>query len=317
MPRQARDKHRENSKKDGVSLRESLSQTTFSDTQIAYALFLALGFTHLVISMATFYTFVQVRVPVIRYMRLRATKLEMMEAIEEGSDSTDSAAQGLQLFRQQAVYITGLKPDLDAMELRPLFRNYGIITALQTPMNATWAVVCFLGEVQDDMVKSKTKGPDGRWKKEFYAPQTKAALKCCQAINSGKLDNQLCVMDEATGKPASAAQVNAEIIAVFFIRMIVLPRQALDKHRENSQKRYVFIYQCRRGRCGARIAMASPTSQPGAETLFLSHLYIKMPSFYQDRLGTNIGKTQNNTRFCRPFDTTQPQARTRSFPTFV
>lgn len=200
---------------DRDSTRESLSQATFSDTQIAYALFLALGFAHLVISMATFYTFVQVRVPVIRYMRLRATKLEMMESIEEGSDTTDSAAQGRQLFRQQAVYITGLSPDLDTMELRPLFRNYGIITALQSPMNATWAVVCFLGEVQDDMVKSKVKGPDGRWEKEFYPPQTKAALNCCQAINSGKLDNQLCVMDEDTGKPASAAQVNAEIIAMF------------------------------------------------------------------------------------------------------
>ena len=35
----------------------------------------------------------------------------------------------------------------------------------------------------------------------------------------------------------------------------------------------------------------------GEKTVFLSHLYIKTPSFYQDRLGTNVGKTQLQDRF--------------------
>jgi hypothetical protein len=36
----------------------------------------------------------------------------------------------------------------------------------------------------------------------------------------------------------------------------------------------------------------------GAKNAPLSHLYIQMPSFYQDRLGTNIGKTPKKKAFC-------------------
>jgi|EP01046_Picozoa_sp_COSAG06_P034324 hypothetical protein len=51
------------------------------------------------------------------------------------------------------------------------------------------------------------------------------------------------------------------------IKMITLPRQARDRHRENP--------------------------------VFLSHLCIKMPSLYQDRLGTDIGKTPKRVAFSR------------------
>jgi hypothetical protein len=37
----------------------------------------------------------------------------------------------------------------------------------------------------------------------------------------------------------------------------------------------------------------------GQKTVFLSHLYIEKRSFYQDRLGTNIGKAQKGPSFCR------------------
>eukprot|EP01046_Picozoa_sp_COSAG06_P030195 COSAG06_NODE_2854_length_6170_cov_10.221216_3_plen_125_part_00 len=41
------------------------------------------------------------------------------------------------------------------------------------------------------------------------------------------------------------------------------------------------------------LAIPEPSLRMGKETrLFLSHSYIKMLPFYQDRLGTNIGKTQ-------------------------
>ena len=62
-----------------------------------------------------------------------------------------------------------------------------------------------------------------------------------------------------------------------------LPRQARDKHEESTQKRTVF--------CVLSGAGAVKATRPGTKTPFVRGIFIlKLSSFYQDRLGTNIGK---------------------------
>ena len=52
----------------------------------------------------------------------------------------------------------------------------GIITSIRSPLNAPWAIVCFLGSIDN---KGDTVQP-------------KAVKRCCNALNSGKFDKQLC-----------------------------------------------------------------------------------------------------------------------------
>ena len=49
----------------------SMNSETFEGNQNAFRLFLLFGFLHVAFIGATFYSFMQIRVPVIRYMRTR------------------------------------------------------------------------------------------------------------------------------------------------------------------------------------------------------------------------------------------------------
>ena len=68
----------------------------------------------------------------------------------------------------------------------------GIITSIRNPLNAPWAIVCFLGSTDD---KGETAQPN-------------AVQQCCNAVNSGKLDKQLCEFN-SDGKKASYMQAQA------------------------------------------------------------------------------------------------------------
>ena len=70
----------------------------------------------------------------------------------------------------------------------------------------------------------------------------------------------------------------------FVLKTIHLPRQARDKHRESTQKRKLRF-------CRDECLLVFSS---GKGTRLLRHLNIKR-SFYQDRLGTNIGKAQKET----------------------
>jgi hypothetical protein len=67
-----------------------------------------------------------------------------------------------------------------------------------------------------------------------------------------------------------------------------LPRQARDKHRcQTEQNMTAVVLLCRSG--GA--------SLDGKKRISVAPFYAKNASFYQDRLGTNTGKTQKEMRF--------------------
>jgi hypothetical protein len=70
----------------------------------------------------------------------------------------------------------------------------------------------------------------------------------------------------------------------FELKTIHLPRQARDKHRESTQKRKLRF-------CRDECLLVFSS---GKGPRLLRHLNIKR-SFYQDRLGTNIGKAQKET----------------------
>jgi hypothetical protein len=73
---------------------------------------------------------------------------------------------------------------------------------------------------------------------------------------------------------------------------IALPRQARDRHRENS-RRDAFFLQC--ASCEmAFCTLCREVFHPGMQVRKRSFLAISIYkcSFYQDRLGENIGKTQ-------------------------
>jgi hypothetical protein len=72
--------------------------------------------------------------------------------------------------------------------------------------------------------------------------------------------------------------------STLYIKINILPRQARDKQRENSKK--------------CRFLAGGRDEGKKATRLFCDAiLYTKNSSFYQDRLGTNIGRTQKETRF--------------------
>ena len=154
---------------DRNSTMHSLDSATFGRMESAYTPFLLLGGMHLFITLATFYSFVQIRVPVIRYMRLHRAKLDMMKLIADGH-SANAERDGLDNFKKTAVYVTGVKHGIAADEIRPIFQRYGIVTAVRSPIGASWAVVCYLGGTGVD--------------------------KCVNDINNGKRDMELCELEE-------------------------------------------------------------------------------------------------------------------------
>jgi hypothetical protein len=68
--------------------------------------------------------------------------------------------------------------------------------------------------------------------------------------------------------------------------LIVLPRQARDKHRETTQQKAVFAAAHRQ--VEAREQRFQPDRYENGP-LFLSTFHAKNDQFYQDRLGTNTG----------------------------
>jgi hypothetical protein len=103
--------------------------------------------------------------------------------------------------------------------------------------------------------------------------------------------------------------------------MINIPSQARDKHRENSPKtdRPFFLQVDQPSTFLSEMAKVSPApplseadtaaaaagghglnrymgKETGKKTRLLRHVYIKTMPFYQDRLGTNIGKTHKRRR---------------------
>jgi hypothetical protein len=86
--------------------------------------------------------------------------------------------------------------------------------------------------------------------------------------------------------------------------MIILPRQARDKYRENSRKKEMrFLADPRQrhvqhsvlGRQAAGSEAAWPHGAKNAT--FCAAIYISKRTFYQDRLGTNLGKVEKRVAF--------------------
>jgi hypothetical protein len=83
---------------------------------------------------------------------------------------------------------------------------------------------------------------------------------------------------------SSGKEKKTRFLRHFVLKTIHLPRQARDKHRESTQKRKLRF-------CRDECLLVFSS---GKGTRLLRHLNIKR-SFYQDRLGTNIGKAQKET----------------------
>ena len=79
------------------------------------------------------------------------------------------------------------------------------------------------------------------------------------------------------------------------LKTMNLPRQARDRHRKSGEKE---AFSCRtmvpgrhhRTHLRRRRQRNASHSASHAKTVVVSHLYMQMRPFYQDRLGTNIGK---------------------------
>ena len=87
-----------------------------------------------------------------------------------------------------------------------------------------------------------------------------------------------------------------------YIKMNVLPRQARDKHRENSKKSGVFRRDWPDLQCGAgprelHVTDVCEQVKPQRLCPLFFHSY-ETRCFYQDRLRTNIRKTQQEEIAC-------------------
>jgi pimeloyl-ACP methyl ester carboxylesterase len=87
--------------------------------------------------------------------------------------------------------------------------------------------------------------------------------------------------------PNIVVRKNAHLLRHFILKFIFLPRRARDKHGENTPKSGVSLRMA-----PSRPPLPSGPSLPGKKTqpIFAPQFTLKMPSVYQDRLGTNIGK---------------------------
>lgn len=59
----------------------SIDLETFSASQTAFRLFFVLGSLHVACSLVTFFTFIRIRLPVIRYMRLRRFAFQIIARV--------------------------------------------------------------------------------------------------------------------------------------------------------------------------------------------------------------------------------------------
>jgi hypothetical protein len=89
--------------------------------------------------------------------------------------------------------------------------------------------------------------------------------------------------------------------AIFTLKVIILPRQARDKHRESTRKREAFFAGAAAATDGPERANRSLEALTSAavgaiNASFLPRFYTKKRSFCQDRLGTNIGKFEGKGR---------------------
>ena len=90
----------------------------------------------------------------------------------------------------------------------------------------------------------------------------------------------------------------------FRLKMIVLPRQAPDKHRGNSKKRPVLLTARLYFRRSDNLLVSGEVLDYGAKNAPLKAVFISKQSFCQDRLGTNMRKNvlrKKRLVFYRPF----------------
>jgi hypothetical protein len=97
------------------------------------------------------------------------------------------------------------------------------------------------------------------------------------------------------------------------VKTISLPRQAWGKHRKSLERHGVVVVLCRR----LAQTFAKPTDPESVQreelmTMLLqvrNRSFLAMHPFYQDRLGTNTGKTQKGTVFLQCYAEAGPSGR--------
>eukprot|EP01046_Picozoa_sp_COSAG06_P010946 COSAG06_NODE_612_length_13800_cov_14.100650_13_plen_112_part_00 len=102
-------------------------------------------------------------------------------------------------------------------------------------------------------------------------------------------------------KPSIAGKKTVFLRCHIYLETTILPRQARDKHRETALKKQTSVFlQAPLGStgCGTIVCVTcTGMSAVGKNGLFEMPFIHKKRAFYQDRLGTNMGKLEKE----RPF----------------
>ena len=167
----------------------TMDSTTYARAPELYIWAVLLGLLHAVVSCVSFFAFVRVRVPVLREMALRHSKLELLQS---GQGDLTPAQQSA--FQSYTVFISGLRPDIRIEDIRPSMRNYGVVAAMFSPPDSSWALVSFATS-------------EGASKAESSINKTNACNEFCEEDDEGnpqgraiasKLDSRGCKFDIST-----------------------------------------------------------------------------------------------------------------------
>jgi hypothetical protein len=139
----------------------------------------------------------------------------------------------------------------------------------------------------------------------FYIVPNERKTEWFAKTGSGQTDRLQRKLDRKNGAHLSAGKQSMAVVQAapcsagkktvllshLYMKTIILPRQARDKHRESTQKRDDRFLR----RCANHASV--PCAQARKLISFARHLFmLNMPSFYQDRLGTNTGKEHSKKR---------------------
>eukprot|EP01043_Picozoa_sp_COSAG02_P014864 COSAG02_NODE_620_length_19443_cov_91.259564_8_plen_472_part_00 len=128
---------------DRTSEMSTMDQKTFGRVKALYTPFFALGMVHVVATMISIYAFIIIRLPVIKYMRLRHKRLQLIAQEDTHKSITDTAEEGLRDFKKQSIFISGLKPSFSPDQLQSYMNNFGVVASLRTLPGCGWAVVAY------------------------------------------------------------------------------------------------------------------------------------------------------------------------------
>ena len=167
----------------------TMDSPTYARAPELYIWAVLLGFLHALVSCVSFFAFVRVRVPVLREMALRHSKLELLQSGQGDLTPVQQSA-----FQSYTVFISGLRPDIRIEDIRPSMRNYGVVASMFSPADSSWALVSFATS-------------EGAAKAERSINKTNACNEFCEEDDEGnpqgkaiasKLDSPGCKFDIST-----------------------------------------------------------------------------------------------------------------------